>query len=427
MRVLVIGSGAREHAIAWKLLQSPKVSKIYAIPGNGGISNIAECTNIQLDDIDSLLEFALKESIDLTIVGPEGPLVDGIVDKFNEKGLKIFGPCRKAAMLEGSKKYAKEFMMKYQIPTAKYVAYHDLDNAIKGLEEFTFPLVIKADGLAAGKGVIICSDKEEAYEALRGILENKRFGNAGNEIIIEEFLEGTEASLMCLVAGNKIIPLESAKDHKRLLDNDEGPNTGGMGCISPNKILDSKLMAEIKVKILDNVLNGLQNEKLDFKGILFIGLMINSVGAKVLEFNVRFGDPETEVVLPRLESDIVDIFIKTIDGTICQEDLIWSQKSCVCTVLASGGYPETCEKDRAISGLEKVDRDVLVFHAGTKKENGIKTNGGRVLAVTTLADSLDEGRKKVYENINKILFDGMQYRKDIGIEKRKDWCYESFL
>ncbi len=419
MRVLVIGSGAREHAIVWKLLQSKKVSKIFAVPGNGGISQIAECVNIHLDDIDTILAFALKESIDLTIVGPEGPLVDGIVDKFNEKGLKIFGPCKKGAMLEGSKKFSKEFMLKYGIPTAKYAAYHNLDKAIKGLEEFTFPLVIKADGLASGKGVIICNDKEEAHEALRGMLEDKRFGDAGNEIIIEEFLEGIEASLMCLVSGNKIIPLESARDHKRLLDNDEGPNTGGMGCISPNEILGEKLISEIKVEILDKIMNGMQNEKLDFKGVLFIGLMITPNGAKVLEFNVRFGDPETEVVLPRLENDIAEIFLKTIDGTISQEELKWSQKSCVCTVLASAGYPETYEKGRTISGLEKVDKDVLVFHAGTKKENGIKTNGGRVLAVTTLSDSLDEGRKKVYENINKIHFDGMQYRKDIGIEKKE--------
>lgn len=416
MKVLVIGSGAREHAIVWKLSQSPKVSEIFSAPGNGGISQIAKCVNIKAEDTDVLLSFALKESIDLTIVGPEVPLVAGIVDKFTEKGLKIFGPCKKASMLEGSKRYAKEFMMKYKIPTAKYAVYNNFDEATKGLDEFSFPLVIKADGLAAGKGVVICNNKDGAYEAIRSIIKDRRFGEAGKEIIIEEFLEGIEASLMCLVDGNKIIPLESAKDHKRLLDNDKGPNTGGMGCISPNKILDPKLMIDIKAEILDKVLNGLQNEKLDFKGILFIGLMITIDGAKVLEFNVRFGDPETEVVLPRLESDIVDIFLKTIDGTISQEDLKWSPKSCVCTVLASAGYPEAYEKGRAISGLEKVGRDVLIFHAGTKKEDNIITNGGRVLAVATLADSLDEGRKKIYENINKIHFDGMQYRKDIGKE-----------
>ncbi|WP_352419371.1 phosphoribosylamine--glycine ligase [Proteiniborus sp.] len=414
MKVLVIGSGAREHAIVWKLSQSPKVSEIFSAPGNGGISQIAKCVNIKVEDTDVLLSFALKESIDLTIVGPEVPLVAGIVDKFTEKGLKIFGPCKKSAMLEGSKKYAKEFMMKHGIPTAKYAVYNSFNEAINGLDEFSFPLVIKADGLAAGKGVVICNNKEEAYEAVRGIIEDRKFGEAGKEIIIEEFLEGIEASLMCLVDGNKIIPLESAKDHKRLLDNDEGPNTGGMGCISPNKILDEKLMAEIKVEILEKVLNGLQNEKLDFKGILFIGLMVTVEGAKVLEFNVRFGDPETEVILPRLESDIVNIFLKTIDGTISQEDLKWSPKSCVCTVLASGGYPEAYEKGKVISGLDKVDSDVLIFHAGTKRVDNIITDGGRVLAVTTLADSIDEGRKKIYENINKIYFDGMQYRKDIG-------------
>lgn len=416
MRVLVIGSGAREHAIVWKLSQSPKVSKIFCSPGNGGISRLAQCVNIPPEDIDTLLSFALQESIDLTIVGPEGPLVAGIVDKFNEKNLKIFGPCKKGAMLEGSKKYSKEFMVKYEIPTAKYEAYNKLDEAIKGLEDFDFPLVIKADGLAAGKGVIICNDKKEAYEAVKSIIADRRFGDAGNEIIIEEYLEGIEASLMCLVGGNKIIPLEGARDHKRLLDNNKGPNTGGMGCISPNKVLDKKLMNEIKEEILNKVLIGLQKEEIDFKGVLFIGLMVTSKGTKVLEFNVRFGDPETEVVLPRLESDIADIFLKTIDGVISEKDLKWNPKECICTVLASAGYPEAYEKGKAVSGLDKVDSDVLVFHAGTKKEDAdIVTNGGRVLAVTTLADSLDEGRKKIHENINKIHFDGMQYRKDIGL------------
>lgn len=414
MKVFVIGSGAREHAIVWKLSQSKKVSRIFCAPGNGGISQLAQCVDIQPEDIDALLEFALKENIDLTVVGPEGSLVAGIVDRFSEKGLKIFGPCKKAARLEGSKKYAKEFMERFGIPTAKYSAYNNAEEAKEALKKYTFPLVIKADGLASGKGVIICNNIEEAKAAIKLVLEDKKFGDAGKEIIIEEFLQGVEASLLCLVDGKKIIPLESARDYKRLLDNDEGPNTGGMGCVSPNKILDERLLAETKSEILDKILKGIQEEDMNFKGILFIGLMITPIGAKVLEFNVRFGDPETQVILPRLESDIVDIFQKTIDESISEEDLIWNSKTCICTVLASKGYPEAYEKGKVISGLDKVDEDIILFHAGTKKENEILTDGGRVLSVTTLAHSLEKGRNKIYHNINKIYFEGIQYRKDIG-------------
>lgn len=414
MKVLVIGSGAREHAIVWKLSQSSKVSKLFSAPGNGGIEQIAQCVNIQAEDIDSLLSFALQENIDLTIVGPEGPLVKGIVNKFEEKGLKIFGPNKKGAMLEGSKKFAKEFMLKYGIPTAKYEVCSNYDEAVNSLDGFKFPLVIKADGLAYGKGVIICTNKEEAQNTIKEILIDGRFGKAGEEIIIEEFLEGIEASLMCLVSKDKIIPLESARDYKRLLDNDKGPNTGGMGCISPNNILDAQLIKEIEVKILEKVKIGLEKEKIDFKGILFIGLMITNKGVKVLEFNVRFGDPEAEVVLPRLESDILDIILKTIDGTIEREDLKWNPKPCICTVLASGGYPHNCESGKAIFGLSKIEKDILAFHAGTKKLEYTITKGGRVIALSTLADSLAEGRKRLYENIGKIYFDGMQYRTDIG-------------
>lgn len=416
MKVLVIGSGAREHAIIWKLSQSPKVAEIFSAPGNGGIEQLAKCVDIQTSDIDALLSFALKENIDLTIVGPEIPLVAGIVDRFNEKGLKIFGPCKKGAILEGSKKYSKEFMIKHDIPTAKYATYDKLKNALEGLEKFTFPLVVKADGLASGKGVVICNNKVEASNAIKSMMSDRKFGEAGKEIIIEEFLQGIEASLMCLIDGKKIIPLESARDYKRLLDNDNGPNTGGMGCISPNKILDKEKMHEIEKEILSKVLMGLQLEEIDYKGILFIGLMITSNGPKVLEFNVRFGDPETEVVLPRLESDITDIFLKTINGTISQDDLKWSSRSCVSIVLASSGYPEKCKKGDVISGLNVVDENIIVFHAGTKKEKELITTGGRVLAVTTLADSLNEGRKTIYENISKVHFNGMQYRKDIGKE-----------
>lgn len=412
--MLVVGSGAREHAIVWKLLQSPKVTKVYAAPGNGGISQLADVVDIKVTDIDGLLAFALVENIDLTIVGPELPLVAGIVDRFNEKGLRVFGPGQKGAMLEGSKKYSKDFMLKYGIPTAKYAAYDSYSEALDGLGSFNYPLVIKADGLASGKGVVICNNKAEAHDAIRSMLVDGRFGEAGNLVIIEEFLQGIEASLLCLVGGDKLVPLESARDYKRLLDNDKGPNTGGMGTISPNKVLTSSLMVEIEKEILNKISKGMQKEGLDYKGMLFIGLMITQSGPKVLEFNVRFGDPETEAILPRLESDILDMFVKTIDGTIQQDGLKWSSKSCVCTIIASGEYPEACENSRIISGLDEIDENIMVFHAGTKREKDIVTNGGRILAITALADSLDEGRTLVYDSIKKVHFDGMQYRKDIG-------------
>jgi phosphoribosylamine--glycine ligase len=414
MKVLVIGGGAREHALVWKLSQSPKVTKIFAAPGNGGIAQLAQCVPVPETDLDGLLTFALREKIDLTVVGPEVPLVAGVVDRFKANGLQIFGPDQKGARLEGSKKYAKEFMLKYQIPTAQYAAYDNLNEACAGLEQFAFPLVIKADGLAAGKGVVICHRKEEAAAAIKSMIEDGKFGAAGKEIIIEEFLEGVEASLLCLVTADKIIPLESAGDYKRLLDHDQGPNTGGMGCVSPNKTLTPSLMAVIEREILKPSLKGIQAEMMDYKGILFIGLMITAQGPKVLEFNVRFGDPETEVLLPRLETDLVDLFLKTIQGTITREDLVWSQKTCLGVVLATAGYPESSGSGQAITGLDEVDAEIMLFHAGTKREDQLVTNGGRVLAVVALGDPLDQARTKVYSNIKKIHFDGMQYRTDIG-------------
>ena len=414
MKVLVIGGGAREHALVWKLSQSPKVTKIFAAPGNGGIAQLAQCVPVPETDLDGLLTFALREKIDLTVVGPEVPLVAGVVDRFKANGLQIFGPDQKGARLEGSKKYAKEFMLKYQIPTAQYAAYDNLNEACAGLEQFAFPLVIKADGLAAGKGVVICHRKEEATAAIKSMIEDGKFGAAGKEIIIEEFLEGVEASLLCLVTADKIIPLESAGDYKRLLDHDQGPNTGGMGCVSPNKTLTPSLMAVIEREILKPSLKGIQAEMMDYKGILFIGLMITAQGPKVLEFNVRFGDPETEVLLPRLETDLVDLFLKTIQGTITREDLVWSQKTCLGVVLATAGYPESSGSGQAITGLDEVDAEIMLFHAGTKREDQLVTNGGRVLAVVALGDPLDQARTKVYSNIKKIHFDGMQYRTDIG-------------
>ncbi|NMA86360.1 MAG: phosphoribosylamine--glycine ligase [Tissierellia bacterium] len=415
MKILIIGSGGREHALCWKIAQSIRVSKIYCAPGNGGTSEIAENINIGADEIDKLLEFAKNNAIDLTIVGPENPLANGIVDKFEEKGLRIFGVNKKAAQLESSKKFSKELMEKYEIPTAKYRSFNDGNKAIEGLKEFNYPLVIKADGLALGKGVIICENEKEALDSIKLIMKDKAFGAAGDTIIIEEFLEGTETSLLCFVSEGRLFPLESAKDYKQIYDGDLGPNTGGVGCYSPNPIMDSEMLKTIERDILNKIETGLEYEYIDYKGIIFIGLMITREGPKVLEFNCRFGDPETEVLIPRLETDLVDIFQKTLDGNLREEDLIWTEKPCITVVLTSEGYPLEYEKGKEIQGLENLDEDIILFHNGTKKvEDKIYTNGGRVLSITVLGDTLDEARKKVYENIEKINFQGMYYRKDIG-------------
>jgi len=415
MKLLVVGNGAREHAIIWKLAQSPKAEKIYCAPGNAGTALLAENVNIGVENVDALFDFAEKNSIDLTIVGPEASLVAGIGDKFRAQGKKIFGPSKDGAILEGSKIYSKDFMQKYKIPTAAYKSFSDLQEAKAGIELFSFPLVIKADGLAAGKGVLICENQHEAETALNDLMLDKKFGTAGNQIVIEEFLEGIEASLLCFVAGNKIIPMESARDYKRAFDNDEGLNTGGMGCFSPNYIFTQQTESEIKTEILDKSMNALLSENIDFRGILFIGLMFTNKGVKVLEYNVRFGDPETEVVIPRLESDLVAIIEKTIDGTLEANDLQWTDKKAVTVIAASGGYPENYTKGIEILGLDKVNEQVIVFHAGTENKNGkIVTNGGRVLAVTALAETTEKARQLVYENIKQIHFDGMFYRNDIA-------------
>ncbi len=415
MKVLVIGSGGREHTLCWKIAKSVRVSKVFCAPGNGGIAGIAENVDISPNEIDKLLDFAIKESIDLTVVGPEDPLANGIVDKFEEKGLRIFGVNKEAAQLESSKKYAKEFMEKYKIPTAKYRAYTDLDKAIQGLDEFNYPLVIKADGLALGKGVIICENKDMAVDTLKLMLEEKTFGSAGDTIIIEEFLEGVEASLLCFVSEGKLFPMESAKDYKQIFDGDKGPNTGGVGCYSPNPLLGEELNKVIQKEILNKIETGFEYEALEYKGILFIGLIITKEGPKVLEFNCRFGDPETEVVLPRLETDLIDILQKSLDGNLRTEDLIWTEKPSMAVVLTSGGYPGKYEKGKEIMGLENLDEDIILFHNGTKKvDNKIYTNGGRVLSVTALGDTFEDARQKIYANIDKIKFDGMYYRKDIG-------------
>ncbi len=415
MKVLVIGSGGREHALCWKISKSQRVSKVYCAPGNGGTLEVAENIPINVDEIEKLVQFAIENNIDLTVVGPELPLVLGIVDKFQEKGLKIFGVNKTCAQLEGSKDFSKEFMEKYNIPTAKYKSYINLDEAIEGLEEFTYPLVIKADGLCAGKGVVICNSEEEAINTLKSILGDKVFGSEGEKVVIEEFLDGIEASLLCLVTKDKIIPMESAKDYKKIYEGDKGLNTGGVGCYSPSPLFNDELNGKIERNILENILIGLNQEKMDFRGILFIGLMLVNGEPKVLEFNVRFGDPETEVLIPRLESDIIDIFQKTIDGSLNSSDLIWKENVCVTVVLTSSGYPENYEKGFKITGMEKLDKDIILFHNGTKKlDNDLITNGGRVLSITCLGKTVEEARENIYLDIDNINFDGMRYRKDIG-------------
>lgn len=416
MKVLVIGSGGREHALCWKIATSSKVEKLYCAPGNGGTRLVAENIDIEVNDIDGLLNFAICHDIDLTVVGPEDPLVMGIVDRFEEKGLKIFGPNKSCARLEGSKEFAKKFMEKYNIPTARYKSFTSYPKAMEALKEFSFPLVIKANGLCLGKGVYICNTEKEARDALKEIFLDNKFGKEGNTVVIEEFLDGIEASLLCLVTGETIIPMESATDYKKIYDNDLGANTGGVGCFSPSPLFHERLKETIEKEILDKIIYGLRKEKLNFKGILYVGLMVVKNEPYVLEFNVRFGDPETEVLLPRLESDIIDLFQKTIDSTLTPLDIRWNEKTCLAVVTTSDGYPMEYKKGYEIKDYDRLEEDIILFHNGTKNHNGkLFTNGGRVLSLSTLGSSLEEAREKIYSNINKIKYEGIYYRKDIGL------------
>ncbi|MEN2258621.1 phosphoribosylamine--glycine ligase [Paraclostridium benzoelyticum] len=416
MKVLVVGSGGREHAICYSLLKGKKVEEIYCAPGNAGISEIAQCLNIKDNDIDNLYKFAKENKIDLTIVGPEVPLVDGIVDKFEKENLRIFGPNKKCSMLEGSKAFSKEFMIKHDIPTAKFKEYMDLDEAINEIDSFGYPVVIKADGLAAGKGVVIAKDKEEGIKALKEMMSDKKFGSAGEKIVIEEFLKGIETSILAFVDNNTIVPMESAKDHKKVYNNEEGPNTGGMGTFSPSNIYDEQLSHIVKKQVLDKTLKGFKYDNLKYKGILFIGLMITEDGPKVLEYNVRFGDPETQSVLLRLETDLIEIIEAILENRLNEIHIKYDEKNAVCVMLTSGGYPESYEKGKVITGLDKVDEDIVIFHSGTKIiNNKLVTNGGRVIGISAKGNSLEEASKKVYENIEKIKFEGMHYRTDIGV------------
>ena len=417
MKILVIGSGGREHVLAWKIKQSPLVKKIYCAPGNGGISGVAECVDISADDIPSLVRFAKEKQIDLTVVGPEAPLVAGIVDAFERKKLKIFGPSGEAAQLEGSKIFAKEFMYEWNIPTANFQKFNAIEEAKDYLRQVMFPVVVKADGLAAGKGVSVCQNFMEAEKALDEIMVQKIFKEAGQQIVIEECLEGEEVSILAVSDGENYCLLESSQDHKRIFDEDVGPNTGGMGAYSPAPILTEKLYKTIENRIIEPVIRGMQRSGTPFKGVLYAGLMITFEGPMVLEFNVRFGDPETQAILPRMKSDIVELMLASCEGRIEDIELEWDKRSCVCVVMSSGGYPGEYEKGKEISGLKDAEKnpDTVVFHAGTKKEgNRILTSGGRVLGVTSLGNGIEKAIEQAYKAVDKINFERCFFRRDIG-------------
>lgn len=411
MKVLVIGNGGREDAICKKISESNKCTKLFCSKGNAGTLRYAE--NVELNTNEEIFEFSKNNHIDLVVVGPEAPLCEGIVDLFKGSNIKVFGADKKSARLEGSKDFAKKFMKKYDVPTARYETIKSIEEGKKAIENFSYPIVIKADGLCAGKGVRICNTKEDVSEYFKELFEDKIFGKEGTTVVIEEFLKGKEASLLCFVSKGNLIPMESARDYKRIFDNDEGENTGGVGCYSPSELFNEELKLQIE-KILEKISNGLKKENLEYSGVLFIGFMIDK-DAKVLEFNVRFGDPETEVVLPRMESDLLLAIEKSLDGSLKREDLKWKKEKCLTVILTSRGYPKNYEKGKEISGIDSVDKDIYVYHNNTKV-NGSKilTDGGRVLSVTALGNSYDEIREKVYRNIEKISFETKQYRKDIG-------------
>ena len=420
MKFLVIGNGGREHAIIWKLAQSSKIDKIYCTLGNAGISEQAEIINIKVDDFEALSQFAIENEIDYTFVGPEVPLALGIVDFFNSKGLKIFGPSKKGALLEASKSFAKDFMRKYNVPTAAYHTFTDFISAKNFLEnewEENKKIVVKADGLAAGKGVVMCQNRQQALTAIKEMMQDKSFGSAGDKIIFEQWLEGQETSILVFVDGKHFSIMPAAQDHKRVDDGDKGLNTGGMGAYAPAPVATPELLKQVKGQVMPNIMEGLQKENIDYKGILYIGFMVDNGKPYVLEFNCRFGDPETQVILPLLETDLVDIVEHTIAGTLNKIDIKWSNKSAVCVVLASGGYPEKYEKNIQIFGLDKVkENDAIIFHAGTKKDDSgnVLTSGGRVLVLTSIADNIKAAIDKVYAIIPKVSFDKMHYRKDIA-------------
>ena len=419
MKVLVVGSGGREHAICWKLLQSPKVDKLYCAPGNAGIGELAELVPIGAMEFDKLVDFAKSEGIDFTVVGMDDPLVGGIVDRFESEGLKVFGPKANAAIIEGSKAFSKELMKKYNIPTAGYETFDDYDKAVEYVKNGDFPVVLKADGLALGKGVLICNTLDEALEGLNTIMVDKKFGESGNKVVIEEFLTGQEMSVLSFCDGKTIVPMVSAQDHKRALDGDKGLNTGGMGTFSPSRVYTPELAKECMETIFKPTVDALNKEGRTFKGIIFFGLMLTPKGMKVIEYNARFGDPETQVVLPRLKSDLMEIFEACVDGTLDKVNVEWEDNGTACVVLASGGYPEKYTKGYEITGLEDAKKadNIVVFHAGTALKDGkFVTNGGRVLGITGIGKNLDEAIKIAYEGVKLVDFKDKHYRTDIGVK-----------
>jgi phosphoribosylamine--glycine ligase len=422
MKILIVGSGGREHALAWKIAQSPRVQKVFCAPGNGGTRLVAENTPIDDTDINALAGFAAEKGIDLTVVGPEVPLVLGIADEFEAKSLKIFGPSKKAAELEGSKVFAKQFMERHRIPTARFRVVDEFEQAQKILasDEFSFPLVIKADGLAAGKGAVVCHTRKKAEDTANEMMVQKKFGQAGRRIVIEEFLRGREVSFIVISDGTRVQPLVSAMDHKAAYDGDKGPNTGGMGAISPSPFVREQTFSEIMDTVIYPTVTRMLEEGRKFRGVLYAGLMLTDDGPRVLEFNCRFGDPETQPQMLRLESDLLEVLVAAVEGNILKDEISWSRNPSGCVVVASGGYPGKYEKGKVISGLDELaaDSGLTVFHAGTNFENGTYlTNGGRVLGVCASEPTLRMTMSKIYEGIANLYFEAMHYRRDIGAVK----------
>ncbi|HEX9060436.1 MAG TPA: phosphoribosylamine--glycine ligase [Clostridia bacterium] len=418
MKILVVGSGGREHAIIWKLSKSPKAPKIYCAPGNGGISALAECVPIKTTDTEAIVRFSQENKIDLVVVAPEDPLAAGMVDALEAQGIRAFGPSARAAVIEASKSFSKDLMKKYSIPTAEYEVFDDSQNAIEYLKNKSFPIVVKADGLALGKGVIIANDFNEAKEAVLNIMEDKAFGEAGSRVVIEEFLSGQEVSVLAFTDGKTVVPMVSSQDHKRALDNDMGLNTGGMGTFSPSRIYTEEMANYCMEKVYKTTIEAMNKEDRKFKGIIYFGLIITKDGPKVLEYNARFGDPETQVVLPRLSFDLVEIFEAVIDERLDTLDIKWDNNAAVCVIMASGGYPGKYQTGYEISGMEDAEKDgAVVFHAATKLENGkYTTAGGRVIGITAVDETLDRAIKRAYEYVGKISFKDAHFRKDIGIK-----------
>ena len=415
MKVLVVGGGGREHTLVWKLKQSPRVREIYCAPGNAGIARDATCVNIGAEDIPGLKAFALEKKMDLTLVGPEAPLTAGIVDAFQDAGLKIFGPSRAAAEIEGSKVFAKDIMARHGIPSARYAVFTDPGEARGYIDKIGVPCVVKADGLAAGKGVIVAEDRQTALDAVRSIMVDRSFGKAGERLVVEERLTGEEVSILAFTDGFNVVPMISSQDHKRAFDDDRGPNTGGMGAYAPAPVYTPAMHSQVMEEILIPIIRAMDAEGRTYRGVIYAGLMVTAQGPKVLEFNARFGDPEAQPVLMLLETDLVEIIDAVLENRLDKMEIKWKDQACVCVVLASGGYPGAYEKGKVIRGLDQVPGDVVVFHAGTAEKDGeIVTAGGRVLGVTAAGPDISQAISEVYAAVDKISFDGMRYRRDIG-------------